>query len=116
MTSMLLSVSMVVRSPAAGPRGVAGAGRAGPALLLTRFFDVLGDDVLVGGVPVGHLLELAALHLPDLYEPTALVVGGGDLERWHQPAQREVVDLLEALLGVLAGDLAVGLGLHGVAN
>ena len=49
---------------------------------------MLGDDVVVGGEPVGDLLELAALHLPDLDEPTALVVLRGDLEWWHQATQR----------------------------
>src|SRR5215813_14301455 len=74
--------------------------------------DVLGDHVRVGRVPVGDLLELSALDLPDLHESAALVVGGRDLEGRHQPAQGEVVDLLEAGLGVDSGDLPVGLRLQ----
>src|SRR5712664_4952701 len=107
MTSTLLSASMGVR-----------AGSAPPAfsLLLPRLLDVLRHHVLVRGEPLGRLHELAVLHLPDLYEPAALVVGRRDLERRHQPAQGEVADLLEALLRVLAGDLAVGLGLERVAD
>src|SRR6266513_217791 len=110
MTSMLLSVSMAVGSGGRlpGPR---------PRLrLLPGLLDVLGHHVLVRGEPVGDLLELAALDLPDLHEPAALVVLRRDLERGHQSAQREVVDLLEALLRVLAGDLAVRLRLQRVAD
>src|SRR6266850_7380183 len=92
-------------------------GRKRVALLLgARFLDVLGHHVLVRGVPVGDLLELAALDLPDLHEPAALVVLRRDLERRHQAAEREVRDLLEALLDVVAGDLAARLGLERVAD
>src|SRR5262249_9616485 len=106
MTSMLFSVSIAY--------GHGGGARPPPrasSLLLRGFFDVLAHHVLVGGKPVGYLLELSTLHLPDLDETTALVVRRGDLQRRHQPAQREVRDLLEARLGVGPGDLAVGLGL-----
>src|SRR6266850_8340784 len=99
MTSMLLRLSMSVE-----------------LLLGSALLDVLGHDVLVGGEPVGYPYELAVLHLPDLYEPATLMVGRGDLERRHQPAQGEVRDLLESVLGVDARDLAVGLGLQRVAD
>src|SRR5262245_19697841 len=78
--------------------------------------DVLRDHVRIRGEPVRHLLELAALDLPDLHEPAALVVVRRDLERGHEPAEGEVVDLLEARLHVGAGDLAVRLGLEGIAD
>src|SRR5438874_13808836 len=108
MTSMLLS---------GGMGWEAGARRPAPrALLLPGLLDVLGHHVLIRGEPVRDLLELATLHLPDLHEPATLVILRGDLQRRHEPAQREVVDLLEALLRVLAGDLAIRLGLHRVAD
>src|SRR5688500_5732360 len=109
MTSMLLSASMV--------EGAAGVALRPPVVLfLSRLLDVLSDHVLVGSEPLGALHELAALHLPDLHEPAALVVGRRDLEGGHQATEGEVADLLEALLGILAGDLAVRLGLEGVAD
>src|SRR5688572_30240730 len=113
MTSMLLSVSM---GDAASDGRSAGPGRRPTLLLGSRLLDVLSDHVLVGGEPLGALHELAALHLPDLHEPAALVVGRRDLEGGHQATEGEVADLLEALLGILAGDLAVRLGLEGVAD
>src|SRR5215471_2539758 len=83
-------------------------------LLGCRSFDVLGDHVRIGRIPVGHLLELAALHLPDLDQSAALVVGRRDLQGRHQPAQGEVGDLLEAVLHVDACDLAVRMGFERV--
>src|SRR5215813_8441702 len=107
MTSMLLSLSMsgprlIVAPRPAGPHPRDGLQRA-PLLLRAALLDVLGHHILIRGEPVGFLLELAALDLPDLHEPAALVVGRRHLERWHQAAQREVRDLLEAVLGVDAG-------------
>src|SRR5947207_14800644 len=99
MTSMLLSVSM--------GRWEAGAGVPGPgrgSRLLPGLLDVLAHDVLIRGEPIGLLHELAALDLPDLDEPAALVILRRHLQRRHEPTEREVVDLLEALLHVLAGD------------
>src|SRR3989442_4151797 len=52
-----------------------------PRLLLgPRFLDVLGHDVLIRLVPVRLPRELAALHLPDLYPASALVIVRRDLE------------------------------------
>src|SRR5947209_20571813 len=99
MTSTLLRLSMPVRS-----------------LLLARLLDVSGHDVLIGGEPVGDLLELAALHLPDLHKAAAFMVGFGDLQWRHQSAEGEVRDLLEARLRVDASDLAVRFGLQRVAD
>src|SRR2546425_13292 len=88
-----------------------------PRLLLgPRFLDVLGHDVLIRLVPVRLPRELAALHLPDLYPASALVIVRRDLKRREQTPQRETLDLLEAGLHVGAGDLAVGLGLDRVAD
>src|SRR4029453_4089588 len=87
-----------------------------PRLLRARGLDVLGHHVGVRRIPVGHLLELAALHLPDLDQPAALVISRRDLERRHQPAEGEVGDLLEAGLHVHARDLPVRLRLEGVAD
>src|SRR5262249_24804049 len=115
MTWMLFRISMLGPSPE-GACPPPPAPRIWGRLLGRRGLDVLGHDVRVGRVPVGDLLELAALHLPDLDEPAALVVGRGHLERRHQPAEGEVVDLLEAGLDVGAGDLAVRLGLERVAD
>src|ERR687888_2785937 len=111
MTSMLLSVSMA--DAARGGRS-ARSGRRSTLLLGPGLLDVLRDDVLVRVEPFGRLHELAVLDLPDLDEAAAFVVLRRDLERRYQPAQREVADLLESLLRVLAGDLAVGLGLERV--
>src|SRR3989441_11944846 len=107
MTSTVLSVSMW-RDEEHPRRRHRRRGPSVPSawLLLPRLLDVLGHHVLVRGVPIGDLHELAVLHLPDLHEPAALVVGGRDLQRRHETTEREVVDLLEALLRVLAGDLA----------
>src|SRR5881409_2363942 len=90
MTSMLLSVSMSVRGPGALP--------APDRLFLGGLFDVLGHHVLVRGVPVGDLHELAVLHLPDLHEPAAFVVGRRHLEWRHEAAEGEVADLLKPFL------------------
>src|SRR5437667_12330706 len=109
MTSMLFSVSMVV----SGRRGPGAP--AAPPLLLRGLADVLAHHVLVGGKPVGHLLELPTLHLPDLNETATFVVGRGDLERRYQTAEGEVRDLLEPGLRVVPSELAVGLGLQCVA-
>ena len=100
-----------LRSAAGSAARAARVATTWPGLL-----DVLGHHVRVGRVPVGDLHELAALHLPDLDEPAALVVGRRDLERRHQPAEGEVGDLLEAGLHVGAGDLPVRLGLERVAD
>src|SRR5919108_1641589 len=109
MTSMLLSVSITMVC-ARKPRPGARRGAVGRRLrLLSRLLDVLGHHVLIGGEPVRHLHELTALDLPDLEQPAALVVLRRDLERRDEPPQGEVVDLLEALLRVLARDLAPGL-------
>src|SRR5207249_7976465 len=81
-----------------------------PLLLRARLLDVLGDHIVVGAEPVRLSRELPALDLIDLDQPAALVIVRRDLERRHEPAQREVCDLLEPLLHVLARDPAVGLG------
>src|SRR2546428_5414332 len=94
---------------AKGPAGGRSPPRAS-SLLLRGVFDVLAHHVLVGGKPVGHLLELPTLHLPDLNETATLVVGRRDLERRGQTAQGEVWDLLEPRPLVLPGGLAAGLG------
>src|SRR5215510_12979718 len=98
MTSMLLRLSML-----------------GPLLLCAALLDVLGHHVLVRGEPVSDLQELAVMHLPDLDEPAALVIGRRDLERRHEPADGEARDLLEARFRVDAGDLAVRLRFQRVA-
>src|SRR5438093_12028740 len=109
MTSTLFRLSMlsetkrtVVRSPSPAPPSGDGRGRQtlDALLLRPRLLDVLGDHVLVRGVPVGDLHELAVLHLPDLHEPATLVILRRDLERRHEPAQGEVRDLLEPGLRV----------------
>src|SRR5215471_13445539 len=105
MTSMLLRLSMAMchRRGREAPSGayppfrgeLRRALEAGRLRRLGgRLLDVLRHHVRVRRVPVGHLDELATLHLPDLDEPAALVVGRGDLERRHQPAEGEVRDLL----------------------
>src|SRR6202022_1675516 len=71
-----------------------------------RLLDRRGYDFRITAEPVGLLDEFAALDLENLHPATALVILGGDLERRKEPAQGEVVDLLEALLDVLAGRLA----------
>src|SRR5438094_7767315 len=109
MTSTLLSVSISV-SCRRGQDAPSDTSLSFSRRLLRRL-DVLGHHVGIRRVPVGHPLELAALHLPDLDEPAALVVGWRDLERRHEPAEGEVGDLLEAGLRVDASDLPARLGL-----
>src|SRR5437870_7668431 len=99
MTSMLLRLSMC-RSP----------GR------LLRLLDGLGHHLGIGLEPVRDPRPLAAPHLPDLHQAAAFVVRGRDLERRHQSSQGEAFDLLESLLHVLAGDLAVRPRLQGVPD
>src|SRR5438034_5973292 len=111
MTSMLFSVSMSrVRRRGLRPPPPP------PLLLGASLLDVLAHHVLVGGKPVGHLLELPALHLPDLNETATFVVGRRDLERRYQTAQGEVRDLLEPGLRVVPVELAVVLVLQCVAD
>src|SRR6266581_3040428 len=109
MTSMLLRLSM----PGCLSEGARRPPPIPPRLWLGgRFLQMLGHHVRVGRVPVGDLLELAPLDLPDLDEPATLVVGRRDLDRRHEPAEGEVGDLFEAGLRVDAGDLAARLGLE----
>src|SRR5438132_13406896 len=110
MTSMLFSVSI------AYGHGGGRSPRRASSLLLRGVFDVLAHHVLVGGKPVGHLLELPTLHLPDLNETATFVVGRRDLERRDQTAQREARDVLDPGLRVVPGDLGVALGLQRVAD
>src|ERR1700704_1987838 len=117
MTSMLLSVSMGALRPAPSPyplprEGERGMRRRG----LFSGLDVLGQDVPVGLVPLGGLHELAALDGEDLDPAATLVVVDRDLERRHEPAEREALDLLEARLDVRARDGAARLGLQRVAD
>src|SRR5436305_8095685 len=65
---------------------------------LLRFLDRGLDHLRIGAEPLGFLDELAALRLEDLDPAAALMVLAGDLQRRHQPAQREVVNRLETLL------------------
>src|SRR5438105_15821629 len=85
-------------------------------LLLYGLLHVLLDHVGVRAEPVGHLRERATPYLVDLDQPAPFVVVRRDLERRHQPAEREAGDLLEPALHVLARDLPVGLSLESVAD
>src|SRR5262249_49207813 len=111
---------VLLREEVAGSRGPPSS--RGPHLptlhlrLLGCLPDVPGHDLRIGGEPVGGLHELPSLDLPDLHEPASLVVGGGDLHGGYQAAEGEVRDLLEARLHVGAADLAVRVGLEGVAD
>src|SRR3990172_1631613 len=115
MTSTLFSAS--IAAPTAGPSRGAPTGRRGRALGLLAFLHVLLDHVTVLPEPVGRLHELAALHLPDLDPAAALVVGGRQREVGRRKAgEGEALDPLEAVLHVLARDLAALLGPERVAN
>src|SRR5712691_6880 len=114
MTSTLFRLSMSCRiggGETPPPMPVLRSGVTAPSgrLLGGGRLDVLGHPIGVSRVPVGDLLELAALHLPDLDETAALVIRRRNLERRHQPTQGEVGDLLEAGLGVDPGDLSARL-------
>src|SRR2546421_12542811 len=110
MTSMVFSVSI------AYGHGGGRSPRRASSLLLRGVFDVLAHHVLVGGKPVGHLLELPTLHLPDLNETATLVVGRRDLERRGQTAQGEVRYLLQPRPRVVPAELSVGPGPQFVAD
>src|SRR5215471_1434883 len=97
---MLLSASITAH-PSPLPR-LRGRGN-GPFLF--RLCDGLCDHFRISAEPVRRLDELIALDLEDLHVSAALVIGCADLKRWHQPAEREVMDLLEALFDLLAGRL-----------
>src|SRR5438552_12624609 len=86
------------------------------ALLLFGLFDGGGDDLRIAAEPLGLLDELAALDLEDLYISAALVVGRGDLERWNQTTEAEILDRLEAILHILAGRLLPAVRFERIAN
>src|ERR1700737_4859999 len=98
---MLLSASIV---SASNPARLFGLGNS------------LGDDLRVAAEPLGLLDELAALDLEDLHPAAAFVVRRGHLERWHQAAEAEIVDLLEALLHILAGWLLAAVCFERIAD
>src|SRR6266436_6105033 len=72
---------------------------------LLSLCDCLGDELRIAAEPFGLLDELAAFDLENLDPAAALMVGRGDLERRDQAPEVEVVDLLEAVLDLLAGRL-----------
>src|SRR5256886_17138100 len=102
--------SMLFSATTAYGHGGAESPRRASSLLLRGFFDVLAHHVLVGGKPVGHLLELPTLHLPDLNETATLVVGRRDLERRDQTAPGEGRGILEPGLPVVSREVASGVG------
>ena len=70
---------------------------------------VLGVQGPVG--PEGHLPhDGAPLLEPQPGAAVGLVVELGDVQRWHQPAERESLDRLEALAHVVRGRLGAALG------
>src|SRR6516165_1890295 len=126
---MLLSASIalsVIVTPAEasrkqGARGpwipaCAGMTRWTAASPLLGLGDRLGDDLRIGAEPVRLLDELAAFDLEDLHPTAAFMVCRSDLERRNETTEAEVVDLLEALLDVLAGRLLAAIRLESVAD
>src|SRR5688572_22090202 len=71
-------------------------------LSLSRAGHGLLHDIAVGPEPVAVGHELAALDGEDLDPAAALVVLRRDLERRYETAERKALDLLKALLHVLA--------------
>src|SRR5579864_1965014 len=102
---MLLSASTRMTSPAVRRR---------PGLF--GRLDGFVYDVAIGVEPLGLLDELAALDLEDLHPAAALVIVRRDLQRRDQSAEREVLDLLEALLDVVTGRLLATVGLDRIAQ
>src|SRR5437870_2296356 len=88
----------------------------GPLSGLFGLLDGCLNHFRIGAEPFGLLDEFAALDLEDLDKPAALMVRRGDFERRYQPAEAEILDLLEALLDVLAGRLLPALRLDRVAR
>src|SRR6266404_5725417 len=88
----------------------------GRARILLCFCDGLCNHLRIGAEPVGLLNEFAALDLEDLDPSAALMVGCSHLERRNQAAEVEVVDLLEALLDVLARKFLAAGRFEGVAH
>src|SRR6478735_1789088 len=78
--------------------------------------EMLLDRRAIALEPVLGPDQLAALDGPDLHPAATLVVGRRELHRRQQAAQREALDLLHALLDVLAVRLGAALGLDGVAQ
>src|ERR1700739_4602110 len=92
------------------PKGVSSSSRS------LGLFDRCRDHLRIGADPLGLLDEFAALGLVDLHPAAALVVGRGDVERRHQPAEGEIVDRLEPLLDLFTGRLLAAIRLDRVAD
>ena len=56
------------------------------------------------------------MHLENLHPATAFMVGRGNLQWWKEAVQAEVVDLLEAILHIRAGQLFPAIGLDRIAD
>src|SRR4051794_24331553 len=78
--------------------------------------DRLLDHLAIGAEPVAVGHELAALDGEDPDPAAALVVLRRDFERRHQAAEREVLDLLEPLLDILASRRFAAVQLDRVAD
>src|SRR4029453_1492819 len=74
------------------------------------------DDLGVGAAPVGLLDEFAPLDRVALAPAPPLVILAGDLERRHQSAETEILNLFETLLDVLAGRFLAAGHLEGMAD
>src|SRR3972149_2426267 len=85
-------------------------------LLRARLLDVLRYNLWIGLVPVREPHELAPLRLVDLNPAAPLVVVRRELDGRDDATERDALDLLEAGLHILAGDLAVGLRLQGIPD
>src|SRR5262252_2978937 len=83
---------------------------------LFGLLDRVRDDLGISAEPVRFLDEFAALDLEDLHPAAALVVGRGDLKRWHKAAEGKVMDRLEPVLDLLAGRRLAAIGLQRVAG
>src|SRR6516164_10742157 len=82
------------------------AGRRGPAATgLLRLLYRGRHHFRISAEPVRLLDELAVMDLEDLHPSAAFVIGGRDLERRHETAQGEVMDLLETALHICSGRL-----------
>src|SRR5262249_21086306 len=77
---------------------------------------MLADHVTIGLEPVAILGELAVLDGPYLHPAAAFMVGFGERDWRNHAAKGEALDLLHALLDVLARRHGAALGLDRVAH
>src|SRR6516165_2817155 len=93
------------------------AGRTTPRRYgLLRLFYRGRHHFRIPAEPVRLLDELTVMDLEDLHPSAAFVIGGRYLERRHETAQGEAMDLFETVLHILSRRLLSAVGLQRIAD